>query len=860
MDLSILVIKLARARVWLSGVSRKKWFPGAALTVLMLVLFVAEAKPLLHVEYKLYDALASMRQVVPDSDVVLVGVDDYTISKLGPAPRMALARVIRRLSGLDARAVGVEMLFQDEEISPALTALRELVQSLEEDKQLLKDKEARGIYKELLRAEHLSDSDDALLKALKVKTRLVFPLSYFAGDKEVLSPPSYVTRHSLESAAQESGRFWKDLAALSNPVHALRNPVVEASRLDAPFQGLAKRSMALGHTSVVPDWDGVARRERLLVSYAGRLYPSISLQMALRHRGLKLSDHKGTFRERGVEGLNFGGLKIPAGSGMDMLTSPMPDPPMFSFMDVLDGMVPEDAFKGRAVLIGDISKGALRYRSSDGRMLTALEFHARSIQDMLSGSQVVRPVWAFGLEFLVMAYFGVFVSFILPRVRLRAGVLIMALSLVPLWVATFAMMLAAGYWLMAGSATLFLVSGFAIVTGLEYVSLGGKSLAHVEAVESNKMLGLSFQGQGMLDLALEKFMRCPVRDPSVKDLLYNLALDFERKRMPHKAKGIYEHILSAGPYKDAADRLAAITGTGGDTSVRRGAPAGTVAEGTVVAESTGVYHTLGRYEVISELGRGAMGTVYLGRDPKINRDVAIKTLLYEDVDPDELESVKERFFKEAEASGRLSHPNIMTMFDAGEEHDLAYLAMEVLKGEDLKKYCLKENLLPHREVIKIVADIADALAYAHLKGVVHRDIKPANIMRLEDGTVKVTDFGIARVVESSKTHTGTVLGTPDYMSPEQVEGKKVSGPSDLFSLGVMFYELLAGKKPFGGDSITTIMFNITRCKYISVTGHSADIPKCCSEVIDGLLVKSINKRYSDGAQVALDLRACLEDL
>ncbi|KKM77778.1 hypothetical protein LCGC14_1366620 [marine sediment metagenome] len=865
MDSSDLAKMLSRAKARLGGITRKKWFPGVALTGLMLVTFVAEAPPLLNIEHKLYDALASMRHAQPASDVVLVGVDDYTISRLGPAPRMPLARVIKRLSRFGARVVGVETLFEKEDSNPALFELRELVLSIKEDKQLLKDKEARGIYKELGRAEHVSDSDDALLKALKVKARLVLPMSFTLGDKmdkwgnEGLSPPTYVMRHSLGPEPPATGllkRAGQDLAALKNPLHALQNQAATASKVAAPFPAMASKARALGHTNIVPDPDGVVRRERLLISFAGRLYPSLSLQAALRYRGLKLQDHEGSFRARGVEGLSFGELRVPAGSGKGMLTSPSLAPPAFSFMDVLDGVTPEGAFKGKAVLIGDISSKAFRYHSPDGRLLTALELRARSLQDMLSGSQVVRPTWAFGLELLVIAYFGVFVSFILPKVRLRAGVLIMAISLLPLWAGTLAMFLAAGYWLMAGSATLFLAAGFAMVTGIEYVSIGGKSQASAEMIESNKMLGLSFQGQGMLDLALERFMRCPVGDPSVKDPLYNLALDFERKRMPQKAKGIYEHILSAGPYKDAADRMVAITGTG-ETAARMGVPASVFSDSTVETEATAVHHTLGRYEVIKEIGRGAMGTVYLGRDPKINREVAIKTLHYDNVDPEDLDSVKQRFFREAEAAGRLSHPNIMTIFDAGEEHDLAYMAMEVLKGEDLKQFCLKDELLPAEETMRIVADVADALAYAHSKGVVHRDIKPANIMRIENGIVKVTDFGIARVAESSRTQTGTVLGTPSYMSPEQVEGKKLTGPSDIFSLGVMFYELLSGEKPFTGDSMTTIMFNITKCKYIPIQEAAPDVSECCANVIGKMLTKGLRQRYKDGAEVAGDIHSCM---
>jgi serine/threonine-protein kinase len=205
-----------------------------------------------------------------------------------------------------------------------------------------------------------------------------------------------------------------------------------------------------------------------------------------------------------------------------------------------------------------------------------------------------------------------------------------------------------------------------------------------------------------------------------------------------------------------------------------------------------------------------MGVVYLGKDPKIGRVVAIKTMaLSQEFSGDELVDARERFFREAETAGRLQHQNIVTIFDAGEEHDLAYIAMEFLKGKDLLDFCKDGNLLPAAKVLSIVARVAEALAYAHRQNVVHRDIKPANIMyELDSDTVKVTDFGIARITDSSKTKTGLVLGTPSFMSPEQLAGKKVDGRSDLYSLGVMLFQMLTGVLPFRGESMAELMFKI----------------------------------------------------
>ena len=220
---------------------------------------------------------------------------------------------------------------------------------------------------------------------------------------------------------------------------------------------------------------------------------------------------------------------------------------------------------------------------------------------------------------------------------------------------------------------------------------------------------------------------------------------------------------------------------------------------------------------------------------------------------------KERFFREAETAGRLNHPNIVTIFDAGEEHDLAFIAMEFLKGQDLAPYTKPDNLLGLEQVLKIVIASADALDYAHAQNVVHRDIKPANIMYEADtGSVKLTEFGIARITDSSKTKTGMVLGTPSYMSPEQLSGKKVDGRSDLFSLGVMLFQMATGKLPFSGDSMATLMYKIANEEHPDILSVKSDLPPELKAIIDKALAKSANERYSRGAEMVSELRACLE--
>jgi serine/threonine-protein kinase len=265
---------------------------------------------------------------------------------------------------------------------------------------------------------------------------------------------------------------------------------------------------------------------------------------------------------------------------------------------------------------------------------------------------------------------------------------------------------------------------------------------------------------------------------------------------------------------------------------------------------------LGRYKVLKELGRGAMGVVYLGKDPTIQRFVAIKTMRLDTIDDaDKLQEIKARFFREAESAGRLSHPNIVTIYDAGEEHDLGYIAMEMLEGTTLKDWSRKPNLLPLEPLIPTLATVADALDYAHQRGVVHRDIKPANIMLTKDRIVKVMDFGIAKMASSSKTQTDMVLGTPTYMSPEQIAGKLVDGRSDIFSLGVVMFELLTGRPPFTADNVSALLFAIAHSPYPALATLRSDLPTLAQRVLDRALQKDPVQRYRRAGEFAHELRS-----
>lgn len=269
---------------------------------------------------------------------------------------------------------------------------------------------------------------------------------------------------------------------------------------------------------------------------------------------------------------------------------------------------------------------------------------------------------------------------------------------------------------------------------------------------------------------------------------------------------------------------------------------------------------LGRYNIIGELGQGAMGTVYKAVDPLIDRVVAIKTINLS-LALDEKDEYESRFYQEAKAAGRLSHPNIVTIYDVGKSGEIAYIAMEFLQGRELRTILNDGKRMSVEQVINIVAQVAQGLAYAHEHGIVHRDVKPSNIMIVRDGHVKITDFGIARMASAAvRTQTGMVLGSPKYMSPEQVVGKLTDQRSDIFSLGVMLYEMLTGQAPFAGENINAIMYQTLNSVPPPPSTLSPAVPEMLNFIVAKALAKKLEHRYQDAKEFAGDLYACRERL
>jgi eukaryotic-like serine/threonine-protein kinase len=266
---------------------------------------------------------------------------------------------------------------------------------------------------------------------------------------------------------------------------------------------------------------------------------------------------------------------------------------------------------------------------------------------------------------------------------------------------------------------------------------------------------------------------------------------------------------------------------------------------------------LGRYLVRGELGRGAMGVVYKATDSVLERTVAVKTVNMA-LEREGVEKYEARFYQEARAAGSLNHPSIVTVYDVGKEDNVAYMAMEFIEGLELRTLVAEGRPLPLAQAVSIAAQVAEGLGYAHEHGVVHRDIKPANIMVLNDGAVKITDFGIARMRAAADelTQTGVMLGSPKYMSPEQVIGKRADHRSDIFSLGVILYEMLTGGGPFNGENVTALMYQIVNFAPPKPSAVNPAVPELLDYIMAKMLAKPLEERYQSAHVLAQDLRNC----
>jgi serine/threonine-protein kinase len=458
-----------------------------------------------------------------------------------------------------------------------------------------------------------------------------------------------------------------------------------------------------------------------------------------------------------------------------------------------------------------------------GQFVTLSEITAALLADVEQNRSIISPSWVKAFEWLAPALLAIVAVLFMPD-RSRKDIAVMA------GVALVALLLFETLLLYVLHTRLDLGRPSLIFSGVAILSIWLVGDETKELKDAFKK-GNDFLAAGRLEPAFAEFRRCTPSE-TVATVMYKLSLAFEEQAKPERAEAVLEWMKRTHGTHAAASSKKQESATGPQR--------------------------LGRYVIERRIGRGAMGAVYLAKDPRINRPVALKAIPIEkEFEDEELKEARLRFYREAESAGRLAHPNIITVFDAGEDKGLAYIAMEFVPGIPLKKFTDPQKLLAPKRALELCASTAEALDYAHSQGVIHRDIKPANLMyNPKEGSLKITDFGVARMTDNNSTKTGIVLGTPMYMSPEQLNADDLTGHSDLFSLGVTLYELLAGEVPFQATNIAVLMTKITTEDAAPISKRRAGIPPTVDTVLAKALAKSPQDRFSCGSEMAIALRNC----
>lgn len=781
-------------------------------------MLAADSAPVAWLDGRAYDLVASLASAPKgEAQVAVIGIGEGSLEKLGPWPwpRDRLAELVENLDGV--RTTGLAVSLQD----------RQYVHLPERLDALWYEARTPGERLLLERLREKLSTDERLSAVLELTGSLV-------------GAPA-------QTLPSESG-FTPRADSLS--VHRLPSLIAAGPVRITPSKPGGPFAAAPTYPMLVP---ATARALPLSATVDGHVQPTFAA--ALIAASLKVSPESLEF----VPGrpVKVGPRSVPVDWGGRFYPRYGAQVPVHEFSDVSSDGELRRSLAGKTVLIGltapEVAGGV---RLPDGTTVAPVIALAAAVGGALSGAGFDVPGWALGAQFGALFAVGLFLMFLLPRLRRGTGFVLTALVALLLANAHFLLMSMQFTWVPLMAAAALLLAGYVVVS-LKHLVRDRFAALRLELSAANRQLARVLHGQGQLDAAFEKYRGCVI-DDALLEQLYELGLDYERKRRFDRAASLFDYLHGCRKgFRDAKER--AKRNREMEDVVVLGGGAGASPTGTVIMSAEGLQKpVLGRYEVERELGRGAMGLVYLGRDPKIGRTVAIKTMaLSREFEDEALVEVRERFFREAETAGRLDHPNIVTVYDAGEEQDLAYIAMDYLKGVSLAEFCKSDNLLPPGEALRVAAQVADALDYAHSQNVVHRDVKPANIIYDRDsGTVKVTDFGVACLTDSSKTKTGTVLGSPSYMSPEQFAGIKVDGRSDIFSLGVTLFQLLTGKLPFTGDSFPTLMYRIANEKHPDVRKLRKGVPACVSRIINKALQKEAERRYLNGAKFAEALRRC----
>ena len=822
--------------------------------VALAMLLGANSQWMNSLDQQCYDWGMQLSSRTPSDQIAVIVIDENSIANMGrwPWSRAIHAKMIDTLNSAHPKLISYTPFFFESQQDEGLSYLYKIAEfigtpafknAIHPDR-IAELAQLNGLlHGAIQNLDHDQKLSDSIVQANNVVLSMSFEWGGALQGKPNQALPEYISRSSLTN-----------IENLGAP------PPLLTQKVSIPTPLLGGAAAGQGHLNTHPDQDGKVRTDPLVVRYYDQYYPALSLLLAAKSLNL---DSKDIHIKLG-EGVQLGNQIIATDAQLQMRPYYYPDHdglPAFqvnSFYDVYTGKISPDKFRDKIILIGTAATGIdTFYNTPTLAAAPPILMLANSLSSILKGDYFFTPSWANWLKNLLFGLVAGYLILALPRLKTSVGTAITTFCLIGFLVSELFLMVTQSIWIPLTLPFALLITGHLLLTikrttGAQQEGL----LVTEEATVNNRILGLAYQGQGQLDRAFDKLRKVPM-DDSLMEVLYNLGLDFDRQQKFSQGDAVFKYMASYDAnYRDLPKRLNQ-TRTLWDTFVLGGTPPPRTNVSSLVLDGA-TKPMLGRYEIEKELGKGTMGVVYRGRDTKIGRIVAIKTMTFsQDFEADELKEVSARFFREAETAGRLNHPNIVSIYDVGEAQDLSYIAMEFLNGDNLEQHTRVDHLLPLERVVSIIARVAEALDYAHKQNVVHRDIKPANIMYdPTTNSVKVTDFGIARITNSNQTKTGMVFGTPSYMSPEQLAGKKIQGTSDLFSLGITLYQLACGKLPFDGDSMAQLMYAIANQPHTDILTVRADIPPCLVSIIDKALTKRSDTRYASGAKMAEALRLC----
>jgi len=674
---------------------------------------------------------------------VIITIDEDSISKLGPWPwpRSYISAVIDILRRSKAKTIGLEVLLEHKDNDFIIDEIRNIEGSF---KTLIQDpSEHYDIFLNYIQEmESRIDHDKKIIESIRQANNVILPVHF------------KLNQFIPDLNQQQSTQMVDPLdLPLTPQVEHIFSPHT-ANSVTMPFSEVSGAAVGLGHMNVKLDIDGQVREHILTVMYQDKYYPSLPLRAIIHYLGLQQKD----LEILPPNGLRAGNRYFDTDSQINVrIQKSVVQIPQYSFFDVLQGLIPDQKFKDRIVLIGGNAK-LLRtpgyHQLPDNFSLPV--YHANVIENLLSKSTINRPDWIHLTELSVMLLFGFFIAFVLPRNGLLGGIFF-SVIFICVW------------------------------------SMGCIVLLSVE------------------HLWLKWIYPC-------MELLLGLIIIIPRQ--------IFVTEKSLPPMLQ-----------------------------TMIQRHPRVHNGLDKYEVTEELGRGMLGVVYRANDIENERWVAIKTIqLNTGRASEQLENAKQLFIREARAASNLKHQGIIEIHDVGYENDICFIVMEYLEANALNAHFTKKTLLPLRKVLHYIIQICEALSFAHQKWIIHGGIKPGNIFLLRKDTIKVSDFGIDTFAKAIGNHTGELLFTPGYMSPEQVEGQKIDGRSDLFSVGVLLYHLITAELPFHGTSLSELMYNISHQEPESPRSINPKIPTALELILIKALAKEPNERFQSAESFARHLR------